>query len=106
MLVGFLLAGSGLLPISAGFAPTIHFRGLLKLRRVMACRLLIGPGSALSQGSDPASCLIEPLVSYYVLPTTTWVGLSHISDLRLLGPTEISGLADAWFLTTIIALSA
>src|SRR5882724_11197697 len=42
-------------------------------------------GGLLSRGSDPISCLIEPLGSYHVLPTATWMDPPSIGDLRRWG---------------------
>ncbi len=75
-----------------GRHPRLHFRGLLKLHSrcgLPDCSPARWP--ALSQGSDPASCPAEPLVSYHVLPTTTWVAPSATGDLRRWGALRYRG---------------
>src|SRR5579884_3218538 len=73
----FLPCPRGLPPISAGSASATSLsrpaQASLALR---PAQLLTSLKLALSQGSDPISYPIEPLVSYHVLPTTTWEGLS------------------------------
>jgi hypothetical protein len=41
-----------------------------------------GNGGLVSRGFDPASYPTEPLGSYHVLPTTTWMDPPSIGDLR------------------------
>ena len=85
-LVGSFPVPHGLPRISGGSASTTSLsrpaRASLALR---PARLLTHHAWALSRGFDPISYPIEPLVSYQVLPTTTWVGPSPTGDLRRWG---------------------
>jgi hypothetical protein len=47
--------------------------------------LLNRPRRPLSRGFDPAGCPTEPLVSYEVLPTTSWVDPSSTGEPRRWG---------------------
>src|SRR5229473_52099 len=54
--------------------------------RVTACKIARPPeGGLLSRGFDPISYPTEPLGSYHVLPTTTWVDPPSTGDLRRWG---------------------
>jgi hypothetical protein len=82
----------GLPRISGGSASTTS------LSRPAQASLTLRPASllahhswALLRGFDPTSHPIESLVSYQVLPTTTWVGLSPTSDLRRSGALRYAG---------------
>jgi hypothetical protein len=82
----------GLPRISGGSASTTS------LSRPAQASLTLRPASllahhsrALSRGFDPIGCPIEPLASYQVLPTTTWVGPSPTSDLRRWGALRHAG---------------
>ena len=82
----------GLPRISGGSASTTS------LSRPAQASLALRPASllahhawALLRGFDPTSHPIESLVSYQVLPTTTWVGLSPTSDLRRWGALRKAG---------------
>jgi hypothetical protein len=60
--------------------------------RVTAYKVACPPkGGLLSRGFDPASCPTEPLGSYHVLPTTTWVDPPSTGDLRHWGALLTSG---------------
>jgi hypothetical protein len=76
----------GLPRISGGSASMISLSGpaqaLLALRPV---GLLNRPRRPLSRGFDPASYPTEPLVSYQVLPTTSWVDPSSTGEPRRWG---------------------
>jgi hypothetical protein len=60
--------------------------------RVTACKIARPPeGGLFSRGFDPISYPTEPLDSYHVLPTTTWVDPPSTGDLRRWGALLTSG---------------
>ena len=61
--------------------------------RVTACKVAARPRRTLSRGFDPASYPTEPLGSYHVLPTTTWVDPPSTGDLRRWGAPLTTGWA-------------
>jgi hypothetical protein len=62
--------------------------GFTPLRPV---RLLNRPRRRLSRGFDPASYPTEPLVSYQVLPTTSWVDPASTGEPRRWGTLRFPG---------------
>src|SRR5258707_14290194 len=88
----FLPCSRGLPRLTGGSASTTSLsrpaQASLALRPARSQPAL---GGLLSRGSDPISCLIEPLGSYHVLPTATWMDPPSIGDLRRWGALLTSG---------------
>jgi hypothetical protein len=84
---GLPRAGGGSASISSLSRPA---RTSLALRPV---GLLDRPRRPLSRGSDPAGCPAKPLVSYQVLPTTSWVDPPSTGESRRWGALRSRGLS-------------
>ena len=70
----------------AGRRPSLHFRGLLRLHtRYGLFDCSAAQGGLLSRGFGPAGYPAKPLVSYQVLPTTSWVDPSSTGEPRRWG---------------------
>jgi hypothetical protein len=68
------------------------FEACSSFTRVTACKIARPPnGGLVSRGFDPASYPTEPLGSYHVLPTTTWMDPPSIGDLRPWGALLTTG---------------
>jgi hypothetical protein len=65
------------------FRIRVKFEACSSFTRVTACKIARPPkGGLLSRGFDLASHPTEPLGSYHVLPTSTWVDPPSTGDLR------------------------
>jgi hypothetical protein len=80
-------------PVSqAGRRPSLHFRGLLRLHtRYGLPDCSTAQRRPSSRGFSPAGYPTKPLVSYQVLPTTSWVGPSSTGESRRWGALRNAG---------------
>ena len=83
---------TGLPRISGGSASITSLSGPAQASLALRpARLLNRPRRPLSRGFDPAGYPTEPLVSYQVLPTTSWVEPSSTGEPRRWGALRIPG---------------
>src|SRR5882724_4303893 len=82
----FLPCPRGLPRLTGGSASTTSLSGPAQASLALRpARSQPAQGGLLSRGFDPVSYPTEPLGSYHVIPTTTWVDPPSTGDLRRWG---------------------